>query len=142
MAEAMRLELNLAETLGLDDEQVTVEVTNGQWLQEVMTKLTQPRLIPAVALGDDFQASLRGYQQEGVNWLKLMQDLGFGACLADDMGLGKTVQVIALLEQMRSKDPGKSLLIIPASLMGNWQRELDRFAPKLNYKAIYSSKDS
>ncbi|MCK9525597.1 MAG: DEAD/DEAH box helicase [Limnochordia bacterium] len=141
MAEAMRLQLNLGETLGIEDDQVAVEVTNGEWLQEVMAKLTQPKFIQDVALGDDFRATLREYQQEGLNWLKLMQDLGFGACLADDMGLGKTVQVIALLEQMRIEAPGKALLIIPASLLANWQKELERFAPRLKHKAIYSTKD-
>lgn len=141
IAEAMRLELNLGETLGIEDDQVAVEVTNGEWLREIIAKLTQPILIQDVAPGDGFKAALREYQQEGLNWLKLMQDLGFGACLADDMGLGKTVQVIALLEQMRIAAPRKSLLIIPASLMGNWQKELGRFAPKLKYQAIYSTKE-
>ena len=140
-AEAMRLELNLRQTLGVEEDQVTIEVTNGEWLREVIDKLTRPVLIQDVAPGDDFKATLREYQQEGLNWLKLMQDLGFGACLADDMGLGKTVQVIALLEQMRKTNPGKVLLIIPASLMGNWQKELVRFAPKIKYQAIYSTKD-
>lgn len=140
-AEAMRLELNIRETLGVEDDEVVIEVTNGQWLNEMMAKLTRPMLIEDVALGPDFKATLREYQQEGLNWLKLMQDLGFGACLADDMGLGKTVQVIALLEQMRSVAPSKVLLIIPASLMSNWQKELERFAPKLRYKSIYSTKD-
>ncbi|HKM42501.1 MAG TPA: SNF2 helicase-associated domain-containing protein, partial [Limnochordia bacterium] len=140
-AEAMRLELNIGKTLGLEDEQIAVEVTNGEWLGEVMSKLRRPRLIRDVALGSGFKATLREYQKEGLNWLKLMQDLGFGACLADDMGLGKTVQVIALLEEMRSTAPSKVLLIIPASLMGNWQKELERFAPKLKYQAIYSTKD-
>jgi SNF2 family DNA or RNA helicase len=141
IAEAMRLELNTGEILEIDDDQVKVEVTNGEWLREVMAKLTRPKLIEDVVVGNDFKASLRAYQQEGLNWLKLMRDLGFGACLADDMGLGKTVQVIALLEAMREGAGGKTLLIIPASLLGNWQKELDRFAPKLKYKAIYSTKD-
>lgn len=141
-AEAMRLELNLRQTLEVEDDEVAVEVTNGQWLQEVLAKLTRPMLIEDVALGDGFKATLREYQQEGLNWLKLMQDLGFGACLADDMGLGKTVQVIALLDQMRNVAPSKVLLIIPASLMGNWQKELERFAPQLKHRAIYSTKDN
>ncbi|NLL49614.1 MAG: DEAD/DEAH box helicase [Firmicutes bacterium] len=141
-AEAMRLELNLRETLGVEDDEVEIEVTNGQWLNEVMAKLTKPMLIEDVAIGEGFKATLREYQQEGLNWLKLMQDLGFGACLADDMGLGKTVQVIALLEQMRNVAPSKVLLIIPASLMGNWQKELERFAPQLKHRAIYSTKDN
>ena len=141
IAEAMRLELNIGATLGVSDDQVGLGVTHGQWLDEVLAKLTRPKLIEDVAVGNDFKASLREYQQDGLNWLKLMKDFGFGACLADDMGLGKTVQVIALLEAMREGAGGKTLLIIPASLMGNWQKELDRFAPKLKYEAIYSTKE-
>lgn len=141
MAEAMRLQLRGDSILGLKDEDVTLEVTNGQWLRGIMAKLTKPVLIEDVALSTDFEATLREYQQEGLNWLKLMKDLSLGACLADDMGLGKTVQVIALLETMRTQAKGKTLLIIPASLMGNWQKELAKFAPKLSYKAVYSTKD-
>ena len=141
MAEAMRLQLNLGEMLDVSADPVELEVTNGQWLKEIMDKLTKPILIENVALGSSFKATLREYQQEGLNWLKLMQDLGLGACLADDMGLGKTVQIIALLEKMRVTTKGKALLIIPASLMGNWQKELARFAPKIKYQAIYSTKN-
>ncbi len=141
ITEAMRLELNLNQSLQISEGEVSIEVTNGEWLDEIANKLANPPLIEDVKLGSDFKANLRPYQQEGVNWLKFMQELSLGACLADDMGLGKTVQVIALLEQIRGTSQGKSLLIIPASLMGNWQKELERFAPKISYQAIYSSKD-
>ena len=76
-------------------------------------------------------ATLRPYQKSGYNWLNQMNDLGFGACLADDMGLGKTLQVISFLEKMyEKKKDGHVLLIVPASLLGNWSKEIDRFAPK------------
>lgn len=142
MAEAMRLELNLEQRLETKQQDVLLEVTNGEWLREVIAKMASPSQIGQVQLGPDFKAHLRSYQQEGVNWLTFMQNLRMGACLADDMGLGKTVQVIALLEHLRNAGKSKSLLIIPASLMGNWQKELKRFAPKLRYQAIYSSKDN
>lgn len=77
-----------------------------------------------------FSGELRPYQKKGLSWLSFMSGLGLGACLADDMGLGKTVQFIAyLLEGQKNGDLKHNLLICPMSLIGNWQRELARFAP-------------
>jgi hypothetical protein len=73
-------------------------------------------------------ATLRGYQRRGLAWLMAMCDLGMGGCLADDMGLGKTIQVIAL-HLARARGP--MLVVCPASLLGNWARELSVFAPCL-----------
>lgn len=86
-----------------------------------------------------FVGELRGYQREGLGWMKFLQQFGFGGCLADDMGLGKTVQVLALLEwrrQLRARNRGKnkkhpSLVVVPKSLVFNWCQEAQRFAPKL-----------
>ncbi len=141
IAEAMRIQLNAATLLGVNEDAVNLEVSNGEWLNTVTAKLTNPTLIANTATSDDFRATLRAYQQKGFDWLNYMKTLGFGACLADDMGLGKTVQIIALLEHMRVQASNRSLLIIPASLMGNWQKELEKFAPMLNYKLVFSSKD-
>jgi superfamily II DNA or RNA helicase len=72
-------------------------------------------------------ATLRDYQLRGLAWLDLMTSLGLGGCLADDMGLGKTITVIALhLKRARTRP---TLVVCPASLLGNWQREIERFAP-------------
>ncbi|WP_353110425.1 SNF2 helicase-associated domain-containing protein, partial [Gordonia sp. (in: high G+C Gram-positive bacteria)] len=78
-------------------------------------------------------ASLRPYQQLGLDWLVSLGRIGAGAVLADDMGLGKTVQVIALLTTMRADDPGRhpALVVCPMSVIGNWQREVATFAPGL-----------
>ncbi|MBP2001635.1 SNF2 family DNA or RNA helicase [Paenibacillus shirakamiensis] len=76
------------------------------------------------------QGTLRPYQERGYQWLWSMKALGFGALLADDMGLGKTVQVITTL--LSDEVAGTRLIICPTSLLGNWQRELQRFAPELN----------
>ncbi|MBS4031494.1 MAG: DEAD/DEAH box helicase [Clostridiales bacterium] len=141
IAEAMRMQLNAAELIGVKEDDVNLEVSNGEWLNSITLKLTNPSLLENMALSDDFMATLRAYQQKGFDWLTYMKNLGFGACLADDMGLGKTVQVIALLEHLRVNTSGKSLLIIPASLMGNWQKEIEKFAPMLKYKLIYSKKE-
>ncbi|MFE2939757.1 DEAD/DEAH box helicase [Streptomyces sp. NPDC059255] len=72
-------------------------------------------------------ATLRDYQLRGLAWLDLMTSLGLGGCLADDMGLGKTVTVIAL--HLHRARPAPTLVVCPASLLGNWQREITRFAP-------------
>jgi superfamily II DNA or RNA helicase len=75
------------------------------------------------------QATLRPYQRRGLSWLARMCELGLGGCLADDMGLGKTVQVIALHLHRRPLEAGPTLVVCPTSLLGNWERELTRFAP-------------
>lgn len=72
-------------------------------------------------------ATLRDYQLRGLSWLDLMTSLGLGGCLADDMGLGKTITLIAL--HLRRARPEPTLVVCPASLLGNWQREITRFAP-------------
>jgi len=85
-----------------------------------------------VAPANNFRATLRPYQLAGLNWLGLLDALGFGACLADDMGLGKTLQLLAFLSVKKSQKT-TSLLIVPAALMANWRREADRFYPELAY---------
>lgn len=137
LAEALRLQLQSHDFLGVTEEDVEVEVTHGQWLKRVSAQLSKPEKIESKPLSDAFKATLRPYQHQGYDWLTLMTELGFGACLADDMGLGKTVQVIALLEHYRLKVSKPSLLVIPASLIGNWQREIDRFAPHLKVKVMH-----
>ena len=139
IAEAMRMQLNATELLHIKEDSVNLEVSNGEWLNSITSKLTNPSLIDNIAISDDFKATLRAYQQKGFDWLNYMKILGFGACLADDMGLGKTVQIIALLEHIRVNTSGRSLLVIPASLMGNWQKEIEKFAPMLRYKMIYAN---
>jgi hypothetical protein len=91
-------------------------------------------------------AELRPYQLRGVTWLAAMCELGLGGCLADDMGLGKTVQVIALHLHRRSgreaaaeakKPPTPTLVVCPTSLLGNWERELHRFAPSVPVRRFH-----
>jgi hypothetical protein len=82
----------------------------------------------------DLAGTLRHYQERGLAWLGLMGELGVGGCLADDMGLGKTVQLIAFLlarRTTRPHDPRPALVVCPTSVLGNWERELSRFAPTL-----------
>jgi len=87
--------------------------------------------IKPVAAPRGFVGQLRGYQREGLGWFEFLQRFRFGGCLADDMGLGKTVQVLALLESRRKQDSRPSLVVVPRSLIFNWQQEAARFTPKL-----------
>lgn len=103
-----------------------------KWLGQLMQKLRDPRTIRETAVPRSLDATLRPYQETGYTWLDYMGQLGLGACLADDMGLGKTVQVLAYLERVRQKNPdARILLVVPASLLGNWEKEAQRFAPEM-----------
>jgi len=111
----------------------------GPWLAELLAELREPdgaACDPGAAL----HATLRPYQRDGVAWLRLLARLGIGGCLADDMGLGKTIQIIALmLLFQRDGARGTHLLVLPASLLGNWQTELARFAPSLRFAVAHRS---
>ncbi|MFF2013249.1 DEAD/DEAH box helicase [Streptomyces sp. NPDC058195] len=109
-----------------------VEVQATGWLERLRQRLADPasaeqRIGPPEALA----ATLRDYQLRGLNWLHTMTSLGLGGCLADDMGLGKTITLIALHLHRRTVESaaGPTLVVCPTSLMGNWQREIERFAP-------------
>jgi non-specific serine/threonine protein kinase len=127
----------------------TARVVPGPWLSQVLEGLRSPDGLAAADPGADLQAELRPYQQAGVRWLWWLRALGLGGCLADDMGLGKTIQTIALFLLCRrshrlgtngSGGPGQpSLVVAPASLLGNWKAELERFAPTLRVLVAHGS---
>ena len=117
--------------LGLDTKGWVAEIFGPDDSVEKMAMLEQP---------ERFQGTLRPYQRAGVSWLSFLEHYGMGACLADDMGLGKTIQLIALLQSERQQPAegapeaervGPTLLVAPMSVLGNWHRELTRFAPEL-----------
>ena len=83
-----------------------------------------------VEIPADLNAVLRDYQEDGVRWMLRMTSWGAGVCLADDMGLGKTVQTIAVM--LSRKSEGAQMVVAPASVVGNWRKEVERFAPSLN----------
>ncbi|AGC49211.1 SNF2/helicase domain-containing protein [Myxococcus stipitatus DSM 14675] len=88
------------------------------------------------------RATLRPYQSRGLHWLDTLASLGLGACLADDMGLGKTVQILAFLLRRLERSPRESrptLLVAPTSVVGNWEREVARFAPSLRLTPHYGA---
>ncbi len=134
-AEGMRLLAGAPADLGEDvlaESRTWSLVQPGQWLAALLDELRAPTQLKAANPGKALKTTLRPYQQEGVNWLWLLSQLGLGACLADDMGLGKTMQVISLLLILKKKRCERpSLLVLPASLIGNWKAELEHFAPSL-----------
>ncbi|MEV4330601.1 DEAD/DEAH box helicase [Streptomyces sp. NPDC049597] len=101
-------------------------------LRDRLTAASDP-----VSPPDGLAATLRDYQLRGLAWLDLMTSLGLGGCLADDMGLGKTVTVIAL--HLRRARREATLVVCPASLLGNWQREIARFAPGVPVRRFHGS---
>jgi superfamily II DNA or RNA helicase len=100
---------------------------------ELRSRLNSPLRVQAVDEPRGFHGELRGYQKEGLGWLKFLQELRFGGCLADDMGLGKTIQFLAVLvdRKGRHKAVVPSLVVVPKSLLFNWHNECTRFAPSL-----------
>ncbi|KKD05541.1 helicase SNF2 [Streptomyces sp. WM6386] len=100
-------------------------------LGDLVARIRDPEVRTPTAQPAALKATLRDYQKRGLAWLAEMCELGLGGCLADDMGLGKTITLLAL-HLHRQTDPataGPTLVVCPASLLGNWQREAARFAP-------------
>lgn len=144
LVEGMRLLAGAgADLSGGEDEAVRSWsfVQAGGRLRGLLEELRSPEHLEAVRPGKALQATLRPYQETGVGWLWLLSELGLGACLADDMGLGKTVQVLALLlMQKKARRKGTpSLVVVPASLLGNWKSEIEKFAPSLSCLFLHRS---
>ncbi len=118
---------NLALPEGLDV--VDVDARAVGWLDALLDDAVHSTVAP-VATPTGFEGRLRPYQERGVGWMVFLGRLGVGACLADDMGLGKTAQVIATL--LADPGEGPALVVCPVSVLGNWERELARFAPALS----------
>jgi superfamily II DNA or RNA helicase len=126
--------LGAALTGQVDDRGTPVPVVATGWLEELRERISTP---PApLAPPDGLAATLRDYQLRGLGWLDRMTSLGLGACLADDMGLGKTITLIAL---HLHRNAGPTLVVCPASLLGNWEREITRFAPKVAVDRYHGS---
>jgi SNF2 family DNA or RNA helicase len=143
LADALRLGHSLPGP-SLPDVDSTLPVLGVQaegQIEQMLKALSNPGSLEEVPPPQKFQGTLRPYQLRGVSWLEYLQRIGLGACLADDMGLGKTVELIAFLLREREHKRGAkdssavplqpALLICPMSVAGNWQKELERFAPGL-----------
>lgn len=124
---------------GQPQEALRIEVELNEHLRGFIRRLGQARSEAALHPPASFRGELRHYQLLGSSWLLFLRRFGLGGCLADDMGLGKTIQwityLLAVNEQERPQTP--SLLICPTSVLGNWQKELERFAPSLRVQLHY-----
>ncbi|MBV9390007.1 MAG: DEAD/DEAH box helicase [Chroococcidiopsidaceae cyanobacterium CP_BM_ER_R8_30] len=133
------------------NEELEVAFDRDQTLAEMLSKLNDKSCLEAITDPVGLQGSLREYQKRGVSWLSYLEQLGLNGCLADDMGLGKTVQVIARMvqEQEQAEQANVSLrptlLIAPTSVIGNWRKEIEKFAPHLRaivHHGIERAKDT
>lgn len=128
---------------GMDDRQLGLPVFGldaSGWVADVLNASSEDHRMPQLEQPKEFLGTLRPYQATGLSWLAFLDRFGLGACLADDMGLGKTIQLIAMLLHEReaadkhnehSDTVGPTLLIVPTSVVANWVRELQRFAPTI-----------
>lgn len=116
-----------------------IKIELNQSLKKMLRQLNTVSEIPIINVPGSLSGELRPYQQLGLNWLVFLRQYGFGACLADDMGLGKTIQLISYLLHVKESGENNTpaLIICPTSVLGNWQRELERFAPSLNVVLHY-----
>ncbi|WP_239457170.1 DEAD/DEAH box helicase [Planococcus versutus] len=131
-------EIMLEETAEEDDPLVEFHLTRS--LKTLLDKLLDKRDLPETPLPQNLLTELRPYQKVGFDYLVFMREEGFGLCLADDMGLGKTVQLITYLLHVHGKKPDQpSLIVCPTSVLGNWQKEIERFAPDLKVVTHYGS---
>lgn len=122
-------------------EEVFEGLDNHKLLEEIREK--KAKLISFKDIKEQplpiIQAELRDYQKHGYEWLHFLNEYGWGGILADDMGLGKTLQVITFLKSLVEKGIRNHLVIVPTSLIFNWQNEIEKFAPSLNYGIYYGS---
>ncbi|MHC5743392.1 MAG: DEAD/DEAH box helicase [Nostoc sp.] len=111
-------------------------------LQELIGALSNNQVIAPLPTPTGFKGQLRPYQERGAAWLSFLERWGLGACLADDMGLGKTVQFIAFLLHLKEQDAleNPTLLVCPTSVLGNWEREVNKFAPSLKILQYHGDK--
>ncbi|TYS85208.1 DEAD/DEAH box helicase [Rossellomorea aquimaris] len=116
-----------------------IQLELNRSMKKMIHQLTNVSSIPLTETPDAFIGELRPYQQLGMSWMLFLRKFGFGACLADDMGLGKTVQLITYLQHVKEteKPETPSLIVAPTSVLGNWQRELEKFAPDLKVHLHY-----
>jgi len=140
MGEAMRLALGQErENTGLP----VVGIEAEGWAKDIFRRIEGGMNLRKLRTPKGFRGTLRPYQIAGYSWLSFLSQFGFGACLADDMGLGKTIQFIALMlreKQQRRRRKAPSLIVCPMSVVENWRKEIERFAPSLKVMVHHGQK--
>ncbi|HHW36314.1 MAG TPA: ATP-dependent helicase [Bacillales bacterium] len=126
---------------GLDNPLSQIQIGLNTHLEKLLFQLHNITSIPSITIPNSLHGELRAYQKQGMEWLVFLRKFGFGACLADDMGLGKTVQMITYFLYIKELEKPKmpALIICPTSVLGNWQRELEKFSPSLKVHLHYGS---
>ncbi len=129
--EISKLHFSIVDELfeNIDDEKVLLEIAEKRRRLQNFTEISDTE-VP-----EQITADLRHYQKEGLNWLNFLDEMQWGGILADDMGLGKTLQILAFLQYQSNKNKSTSLIVVPTTLLFNWENEIKKFAPQL--KAMY-----
>jgi SNF2 family DNA or RNA helicase len=147
LSDILQQELNAKDVDEEDNDQLdtrafaNIQIELSQQMKGMLRKLTDTSELPTHTIPEEFLGTLRPYQQNGVDWLLFLRSVSFGACLADDMGLGKTIQMIAYFTYVKNteKPDQPALIIAPTSVLGNWQKEFEKFAPQLRVRLHYGS---
>jgi len=134
------LQMGLSEEGEVGDMPVVGLETQG-WVRDLLRQLKSSEPLAELSSPQGFVGQLRPYQVRGFSWLVFLRRWGLGACLADDMGLGKTIQTIALIlhDLEEGRADGTVLILCPTSVVGNWAREIARFAPSLRVMVHHGS---
>lgn len=131
--------INFTEVSSLFEKEVVSKEVQEE-ITSYSSRLYSCESIPEIPVPSALHAELRDYQHEGLNWLNFLDGFNFGGCLADDMGLGKTVQIIAfLLSQREKRGHTTNLVVVPTSLLFNWQEEISKFAPSIKVWLHYGA---
>ncbi|MCT4613278.1 MAG: SNF2-related protein [Marinifilaceae bacterium] len=115
---------------------------DNQIIEEIALKRQKLRAfkeISTIECPQELNAELRPYQKEGLNWLNFLDEMGWGGILADDMGLGKTIQILSFILKIVKKDSKPNLIVVPTTLLFNWENEIKKFAPSLKYHFHYGN---
>ncbi|ROI05929.1 ATP-dependent helicase [Chryseobacterium sp. G0240] len=129
--------INFTEVSSLFEKEVLSREVQNE-IASYTAEFSSIKKIPEISIPAELNAQLRDYQHHGLNWLSFLDDLNFGGCLADDMGLGKTLQIIAfILSQREKRGHATNLIVVPTSLLFNWQDEIKRFAPSIQVLLHY-----
>ncbi|MCO7224188.1 DEAD/DEAH box helicase [Pleionea sp. CnH1-48] len=137
LSEQQRLRLHhtqVARLTELSEDEDSFLWQGATWLKEKADAMANSQGIQRVSVPDNLAATLRDYQQDGLNWLQFIRHHGLSGILADDMGLGKTLQTLThiLVEKNSGRMQSPCLVVAPTSLQANWQAEANKFAPSLN----------